>query len=129
MSNSAVLLVARILLSVMFIMAGLQKFGSIESTAGYIGSVGLPAGTLLAWLTAIFETVAGVAILVGFHTRIAAALLALFCIVASFFFHFDFADQTQSLMFMKNITIAGGFLALYAAGAGALSVDARRGRA
>jgi len=127
MSNSVVLLIARVLLSVMFIMAGLQKFGSIEGTAGYIGSVGLPAGTLLAWLTAIFETLAGIAILIGFKTRIAAVLLALFCIAASLLFHFNFADQMQSLLFMKNITIAGGFLALYAAGAGALSVDGRRG--
>ncbi len=127
MSHSAVLLIARILLSVMFIMAGLQKFGSIEGTAGYIGSVGLPAGTLLAWLTAIFETLAGIAILIGFKTRIASVLLAGFCIVASLIFHFNFADQMQMLLFMKNITVAGGFLALYAAGAGSISVDAKRG--
>jgi putative oxidoreductase len=129
MSNSAVLLIARILLSVMFIMAGLQKFTDIGGTAGYIGSVGLPAGTLLAWLSAIFETLAGIAILIGFQTRIAALLLAVFCVVAALLFHFNFADQMQMLLFMKNITIAGGFLALYAAGAGALSVDAKRGRA
>jgi putative oxidoreductase len=129
MSNSSVLLIARILLSVMFIMAGLQKFTDIGGTAGYIGSVGLPAGTLLAWLSAIFETLAGIAILIGFQTRIAALLLSLFCIVAALLFHFNFADQMQMLLFMKNITIAGGFLALYAAGAGALSVDAKRGRA
>lgn len=129
MSNSAVLLIARVLLSVMFIMAGLQKFTDIGGTAGYIGSVGLPAGTLLAWLSAIFETLAGIAILIGFQTRIAALLLAVFCVVAALLFHFNFADQMQMLLFMKNITIAGGFLALYAAGAGALSVDAKRGRA
>lgn len=129
MSNSSVLLIARILLSVMFIMAGLQKFTDIGGTAGYIGSVGLPAGTLLAWLSAIFETLAGIAILIGFQTRIAALLLSLFCIVAALLFHFNFADQMQMLLFMKNITIAGGFLALYAAGAGAISVDAKRGRA
>ena len=129
MSNSAVLLIARVLLSVMFIMAGLQKFTDISGTAGYIGSVGLPAGTLLAWLSAIFETVAGTAILIGFQTRIAALLLSLFCVVAALLFHFNFADQMQMLLFMKNITIAGGFLALYAAGAGAISVDAKRGRA
>jgi putative oxidoreductase len=125
--NNILLLVARILLSVMFIMAGLQKFGSIEGTAGYISSVGLPAGVALAWLSAIFEVAAGVAILVGFQTRIAAWLLAAFCVVTSLFFHFNFADQMQMLLFMKNITIAGGFLALSVAGAGALSVDARRG--
>ncbi|MGB6119137.1 MAG: DoxX family protein [Mesorhizobium sp.] len=127
MSNSAVLLVARILLSVMFILAGFQKFGGIEGTAGYISSVGLPAGTALAWLSAIFEVVAGIAILIGFQTRIAALLLAAFCAFTAFVFHANFGDQMQMLLFMKNLTIAGGFLALYASGPGSISVDARRG--
>ena len=127
MSNSVILLIGRILLSVMFIMSGLQKFGAIEGTAGYIGSVGLPAATALAWLAAIFETVAGIAILVGFQTRIAALLLAAFCVFAGYVFHFQPEDQMQMISFMKNMTIAGGFLALYVSGAGSLSVDARTG--
>ena len=127
MSNSVVLLIARVLLSVMFIMAGLQKFTAIDGTAGYIGSVGLPAPVALAWLSAIFETLAGIAILIGFQTRIAAILLALFCLFTALMFHFNFADQVQMLFFMKNVTIAGGFLALFASGPGSISVDARRG--
>lgn len=126
MSNNVILLAGRILLSFMFIMAGLQKFGSIAGTAGYIASVGLPAATLLAWLAAIFEVVAGLAILVGFQTRIAAWLLAAFCVFTALVFHNNFGDMTQMLLFMKNLTIAGGFLALSVAGAGTLSVDARR---
>jgi putative oxidoreductase len=127
MSNSVILLIGRILLSVMFIMSGLQKFGGIEGTAGYIGSVGLPAATALAWLAAIFETVAGIAILVGFQTRLAALLLAAFCVFAGYVFHFQPEDQMQMISFMKNMTIAGGFLALYVSGPGTLSVDARAG--
>jgi putative oxidoreductase len=127
MSNSVILLIGRILLSVMFIMSGLQKFGGIEGTAGYIGSVGLPAATALAWLAAIFETVAGIAILVGFQTRLAALLLAAFCVFAGYVFHFQPEDQMQMISFMKNMTIAGGFLALYVSGPGSLSVDARSG--
>lgn len=127
MSNSVILLVARILLSFMFIMAGLQKFGGIEGTAGYITSVGLPAGTALAWLAAIFETFIGLAILVGFQTRAAAVLMALFCVFTAIFFHYDPADQMQMISFMKNLTIAGGLLALFVAGPGSISVDARRG--
>ncbi len=126
MSNSAVLLVARILLSVMFIMAGAFKFTDIPGNAGYIASVGLPAGTLLAWLAAIFEVLAGLAILVGFQTKLASWALAAFCVVLAIFFHRDFADQIQMAMFMKNFAIAGGFLALSVAGAGSMSVDARR---
>lgn len=127
MSNSIVLLVARILLAVIFILSGLQKFGGIDGTAGYIGSVGLPAPTLLAWAAAIFETVAGIAILIGFRTRETSWLLAAFCVFAGFVFHYQPAEQMQMIMFMKNLAIAGGFLALSVSGPGTLSVDGRRG--
>ena len=127
MSNNVVLLIARILLSVMFIMSGLQKLTDIAGTAGYISSVGLPAATLGAWVAGIGETLAGIAVLIGFQTRIGAAFLALFCVVTAVFFHADFGNQMQMIMFMKNFTIAGGLLALYASGPGALSVDGRRG--
>ncbi|MBX3576435.1 MAG: DoxX family protein [Rhizobiaceae bacterium] len=127
--NNALLLTARILLAFMFVMAGLQKFGDLSGTAGYISSVGLPAGGLLSPLSAIFEVVAGLAILVGFQTRLAAWLLAAFCAFTAFVFHYAPADMMQTLLFTKNLTIAGGFLALSVAGAGAWSLDARRGQA
>ncbi len=131
MSNSISLLISRILLAVLFIPAGIQKFGAIEGTAGYISAMGLPAGTALAWLAAIFEVVAGIAILVGFQTRIASYLLAAFCLFTGYVFHYSAAagdaSGMQMIMFMKNVAIAGGFLALAAAGAGAYSVDAKRG--
>jgi putative oxidoreductase len=116
MSNALLSLVGRVLLAAVFIPAGLQKFGAIEGTAGYITSVGLPAGTALAWA----------AILVGFQTKYAALALAAFCVFTGFFFHGG-ADQMQQIMLFKNIGLAGGFLALAAAGAGAWSVDAKRG--
>lgn len=127
MSNTTILVVARVLLAVIFIMAGLQKFGAIEGTAGYIASKGLPMAGLLAWAAAIFEVVAGLAILIGYQTRIAAYLLAAFCVVSAVIFHFEPADQIQMIMFMKNLAMAGGFLALSVSGAGALSVDGRKG--
>ena len=125
--NNLILLVARLLLSFMFIMAGLSKFGDIAGTAGYIGSVGLPAPTALAWLSGLFEALVGPAILVGFQTRIAAWLLAACCVFTGFMFHYAPADMMQMTMMMKNLTIAGGLLALSVAGAGAWSIDARRG--
>jgi putative oxidoreductase len=124
--NNLLLLVARILLSFMFIMAGFQKFGDLAGTAGYIGSVGLPAATLLAPLSGALEVLAGLAVLVGFQTRIASWVLAAFCAVAAIFFHFVPGDMMQMMMFSKDLTIAGGFLALSVAGAGAWSVDGRR---
>jgi putative oxidoreductase len=127
MNNDTQLLIARILLSIIFIVAGLQKLFGIEGTAGYIASVGLPAATLLAWAAAIFETVAGIFILIGFQTRYTALLTALFCLFTGFVFHFNLGDQMQTINLMKNIAMAGGFLALASAGPGALSVDAKRG--
>jgi putative oxidoreductase len=127
--NNTLLLVARVLLSFMFIMAGAQKFTDLAGTAGYISSVGLPAGSLLAPLSGVLEVVAGLFILVGFQTRFAAWALAAFCVVAAVFFHYAPADMMQTLLFTKNLTIAGGLLALSVAGAGAWSLDARRGAA
>lgn len=127
MNNSVILLIARILLSVIFIMAGLQKFGNIAGTAGYIGSVGLPAGMALAWAAAIFETVAGILILIGFQTKLTSWALAAFCLFTAVVFHNNFGDMIQGILFMKNLAIAGGFLALSVSGPGSISVDARRG--
>ncbi len=118
---------ARILLAAIFILAGFGKFANIEGTAGYISSVGLPMGTLLAWGTAAFEVIAGVAIVVGFQARLVSWALAAFCIVSAVIFHNNLGDQNQMILFMKNLAIAGGFLALSAAGAGNLSADAKRG--
>jgi len=126
MNNNVVLLIARVLLAFIFIMAGVGKFGAIDGTAGYISSVGLPAGTLLAWLAAIFETVAGIFILIGFQTKLTSYVTALFCLFTALVFHFNFGDQTQMIMFMKNLAIAGGFLALSVSGPGSYSVDAKR---
>lgn len=126
MNANVTLLFARILLALIFIMAGLGKFADIGGTAGYIGSVGLPAATLLAWLSAIFETAGGLAILIGFRTRETAWALAAFCVVSALIFHNNFADQMQMIMFMKNLAMAGGFLVLSVAGPMSLSLDARR---
>ena len=111
----------------MFIMAGLGKFGDPAGNAAYFSSVGLPMAGALVWLVALFEVVAGIAILVGFMTAPAAYLLALFCIASAFVAHTDFSVLTEMILFMKNMAIAGGFLVLAAHGPGNLSVDARRG--
>ncbi len=126
MNNNTILLVARVLLAFIFIMAGASKFGTIADTAGYIASKGLPASAALAWLAAIFELVAGLFILVGFKTKLTALALAGFCLFTAVVFHFDPSNQGEFISFMKNLAIAGGFLALYVSGPGSLSVDARR---
>ena len=114
----------RLLLALIFILGGASKFGDLAGTGAYMGSVGLPA--FLAGPAAAFELLAGLAILVGWQTRLVALLLAGFCIVTAVLFHSNFADQIQMIMFMKNLGLAGGFLTLYVHGAGGMSLDARK---
>ncbi|WP_136659584.1 DoxX family protein [Nitratireductor sp. XY-223] len=126
MSQAAIVLIGRILLSIIFIMAGLGKLGDPTGNAAYFASVGLPMASLLVWLVIALEVLAGIAILIGFMTAPAAYLLALFCIASAVVAHFDFGDQVEMIMFMKNLAMAGGFLVLAANGPGSISVDARR---
>ena len=93
--------VGRVLIALLFIVSGLNKFADISGTATMIGSVGLPAG--LAWPVAAFEVIAGVALVVGVFTRFFALLLAAFCVLTAFFFHNDFLDPLQAAMLLKNI--------------------------
>jgi len=125
--TSAAILVGRIFLSIMFILAGFSKLTAIAGTAGWFESLGIPAPTLAAVGSGVVELVGGLAILVGFKTRIAALVLAIFTVAATLIAHTNLADQVQQLFFMKNLAVTGGFLVLAAAGAGAYSVDARRG--
>lgn len=129
-----VVVVARVLLALMFVLAGFSKFADLAGTAGYIASGGLPIPGVLAFLTAALEVVGGLALIVGFQARIVALALALFTIVASLLFHNFWAmpaDQQfmQQLMFMKNLSIAGGLLMVFALGAGPASLDERRAAA
>lgn len=117
-------LVARIMLAHIFLIAGLQKIGGYEGTQGYMESVGLP-GMLLP-LVILMEVGGGLAIIVGWQTKLAAIALALFTLVAAALFHNNFSDQMQTIMFMKNIAIVGGLMLLAVYGAGSYSVDSRR---
>lgn len=94
---------------------------------GYMEAMGVP-GTLL-WPTILFEVGASLLIIVGYKTRIVALLLAGFSFVTGLVFHSAFADQIQIIMFLKNLSMAGGFTLLACVGAGAFSLDARSRRA
>ena len=124
---SAVVLVGRVLLSAMFIIAGFGKLTAISATAGWFGSIGLPMPTVTTVLVGLVELLGGLAILIGFQTRIAAIVLAVFTVAATAIAHMDLSGQMQMLLFQKNLSITGGLLILAAFGAGALSLDARRG--
>ena len=117
---------ARLFLALIFIVSGLGKIGAYAGTQGYMESVGLPCALLPAVIA--LEVIGGLAIVLGWRTRVFAALLAGFSLASAFLFHANFADQIQSIMFMKNVGLAGGFLLLVANGAGAWSLDAWRER-
>ncbi|CCV06123.1 DoxX family protein [Mesorhizobium metallidurans STM 2683] len=131
MPRNVLLLVSRLLLAALFVPSGFDALADIAGTSGYFAGLGLPLPTLVAWATGLFELIAGLAILVGFKTPIVALLLAAFCVAAGFIGHYGQGggDPTltfmHSQMLMKDIAIAGGFLALAMAGAGAWSVDGR----
>lgn len=122
---------ARILIALMFVMAGLSKFAGLEGTAGYIASQGLPLPSLLAFGAAALEVVAGLALALGWQARIAAGALAVFTLLATLIFHAFWtfpAEQAyvQQLMFMKNLAIVGALLFVVSVGAGPASLDQRR---
>ncbi|MEH6403438.1 MAG: DoxX family protein [Sneathiella sp.] len=120
---SLIELVGRIFLSIMFIMSGFSKISGYEGTQGYMEAMGVP-GMLLP-LVILLELGGGILLAVGFQVRIIAFLLAGFCLLSAMIFHFQPAEQMQMIMFMKNITIAGGLLLVLVHGAGTFSVDAK----
>jgi len=117
-------LIARILLSHIFIMAGISKITGYAGTQGYMESIGVP-GMLLP-LVIILELGGGLALLVGWQTRLVSYAVAAFTVIAAVIFHSNLADQMQMIMFMKNFAIAGGLLLLAEHGAGAFSLDNKK---
>jgi putative oxidoreductase len=113
----------RFLLSLLFLLSGLGKLGAYSATAAYMASAGVP-GALLPFVI-VTEVVGALGIILGWKTRVVAFLLAAFSLLTALTFHNNLADQTQMIMFFKNISIAGGFLLLVVNGAGQLSLDGR----
>ena len=130
-AQSSLALAGRLLLASLFLPAGISKLTGFAGTVGYIQSVGLPFPELAAAVAAIVELLGALALIVGYRTRVAAVVLAVFTLIASFIFHAYWAapagmQMMQKLLFNKNIAVAGGLFVLAALGAGSLSLDARR---
>ena len=115
-------LLGRILIAAMFIDAGVPKIGAFAATQAYMASAGVP-GALLPAVIAL-EVLGGIALILGYRTRIVAMAMAAFTVLAALLFH-GAPDQIQHILLMKNIAIAGGLLILTARGAGSWSLDAR----
>ncbi len=116
--------IGRILLALMFVVAGLNKISGYSGMQGYMDSMGVP-GALLP-LVIVLEVAGGLLLMLGWHTRLTAFLLAGFTLLATLIFHSNLGDQTQMLFFMKNLSIAGGLLLVVSHGAGPYSIDNRQ---
>jgi putative oxidoreductase len=123
---SAAELSGRFLLALLFLLSGLGKLGAYSATAAYMSAAGVPAALLPAVIAT--EIIGSLAVILGWKTRVVAFLLAGFSLLTALTFHNNLADQTQMIMFFKNLSIAGGFLVLVANGAGPLSLDRRASR-
>ena len=120
MSNIADLL-GRILISALFFLNGIFKINNYEATIDWIENFDIPGILLIPAI--ILEVLGPILIVLGYQTKITAALLSLFCLATAIIFHYDFADQMQLTSFLKNIALAGGFLFLVVNGAKDLSID------
>jgi putative oxidoreductase len=127
-AHDTLALIGRVLIALLFVPAGFGKLTGFAGVVGYIGSVGLPMPQLGAVVAILVELGVGLMFLVGYKTRIAAIVLAVFTVAASIFFHNYWgmpADKAfvNQLMFFKNIAVTGGLLAFVAFGAGRFSID------
>ena len=114
-------LIGRILISALFLISAFNKIFSIDVTMNWMEGFGVPG--FLLYPTIALEIILPLFIVIGYQARISAGLLAIFCITTAFLFHFDFNDQMQTIAFLKNIGLAGGFLFIVANGTKDWAVD------
>lgn len=119
-------LIGRILIVPLFLLSGISKLTAPAATIAMIGAAGLPLATLGYGAAVLVEVGGSLALLVGYRTRLVAAIMAAFTVAAALTFHNDLSNQMQFIQFWKNFAIAGGLLQIVAFGAGAFSLDARR---
>ena len=113
--------IARILISALFLISAYNKILSIDGTMSWMEGFGVPG--LLLYPTIALEIILPLFVVIGYQARIAAGLLAIFCIATAFIFHYDFVDQMQMIAFLKNLGLAGGFLFIVANGTKNWAVD------
>jgi len=114
---------ARLLIALVFFVSGMNKMFSYAGTQGYMEAFNISGGLLP--VVIILQIFAGLAVIIGWKTKLAASTLAGFSVISALIFHANFTDQIQFIFFMKNIGLAGGLLLLVANGPGAYALDNR----
>ena len=117
-------LVGRILISALFLISAYDKIFSIDGSMSWMEGFGVPG--FLLYPAIALEIILPLFIIIGYLARIAAGLLALFCLSTAFIFHLNFADPMQKISFLKNIGLAGGFLFILANGTKNWSVENKK---
>ena len=121
--NTYLLALARVLMSSLFVWDGVVQLRSPAGTAAYFASLGIPMPSVTVWVSIAVHLLGGLAILVGYKTRWAAAVLLVLCLGTAFVVHLPAGDVDNMTHFYKNLVMAGGFLYIIAFGAGAISID------
>ena len=107
-------LIGRIFISLIFLLSGYNKIFNYGDTVAWMEGFGIPG--LLLWPAIILEIILPILVIIGYRTQISAIILAIFCLATALIFHYDFANQMQTIAFLKNFGLAGGFLFIAANG-------------
>ena len=116
--------IGRLLISALFLLSAYNKIFSIDGTMSWMEGYGISG--LLLYPTIALEIILPLFIIIGYQARLSAGLLAVFCLATAFIFHYDFTDQTQTIAFLKNIGLAGGFLFIVANGTRDWSIEKKK---
>ncbi len=106
--------IGRLFISALFLFSAFNKILSIDGTMSWMQGFGVPG--FLLYPAIALEVILPLFIIVGYQARLSALLLAIFCVATAFIFHFDFVDPMQTIAFLKNIGLAGGFMFIVANG-------------
>ena len=116
--------ISRIFISSIFLFSGYNKIFNYENNVEWIEGFGIPG--FLLWPAIVLEILLPILIIIGYRTQISAILLAMFCVATAVIFHLDFADQMQTVAFLKNFALAGGFLFIAVHGPKEWSVERKK---
>ena len=117
-------LIGRIFISSIFLLSGYNKIFNYGDTVAWMEGFSIPG--FLLWPTIVLEILLPILIIIGYQTQISAILLAMFCIATAVIFHLDFADQMQTIAFLKNFALAGGFLFIAVHGPKEWSIERKK---
>ena len=117
-------LIGRIFISALFLISALNKILNLDESISWMEGFEVPG--LFIYPAIAIEIILPIFVILGYQARIAAGVLAIFCVATAFIFHFDFSNQSQLVSFLKNLGLAGGFLFIVANGTKDWAVDKKK---